>query len=249
MFALYAVPGVVWALWFMRWLRDHPAGHPDVNAAELQLIHPGIGSEVPATLATHPSVPWRLLVSSPAIWWICAQQFCRAAGYIFFSSWFATYLQEARGVTIIGSGLLTMLPLMGDVTGSLLGGALSDAVLHRTGNQRFARQGLTIIAMLLCASLILVASFSTNALAVVLIISTGMFCADHRQSLRQRHRDEHERRARGHGRRHDEHVRQSRCGAVSTRRAVAAAHHGKLERRCCSALARSTSPPPRAGGC
>lgn len=177
MFALYAVPGVVWALWFMRWLRDHPAEHPSVNAAELQLIHPGFRAEVSTTPPAHPAVPWRLLVSSPAIWWMCAQQFCRAAGYIFFSSWFATYLQEARGVTIIGSGLLTTLPLLGDVAGSLLGGALSDAVLYRTGNQRLARQGLTIIALLLCAALILVASFSTNALAIVLIISTGMFCA------------------------------------------------------------------------
>jgi len=177
MFALYAVPGVLWALWFIRWLSEHPARHPRVNEAELQLIHPGFCPEVSAVLKTHPAVPWRLLFSRPPIWWICAQQFCRAAGYIFFSSWFATYLQEARGVTIIGSGLLTTLPLLGDVAGSLLGGALSDAVLRRTGNQRFARQGLTIIAMLLCAGLILVASFSTNALAIVLIISTGMFCA------------------------------------------------------------------------
>ena len=177
MFALVAVPGVLWALWFTRWLRDHPAGHPRVNAVELQLIHPGFCAEGSAMPAAHPPVPWRLLLSRPAIWWICAQQFCRAAGYIFFSSWFATYLQEARGVTIIGSGLLTTLPLLGDVAGSLLGGALSDAVLHRTGNQRLARQGLTILAMLLCAGLILVASFCTNAIAIVLIISTSMFCA------------------------------------------------------------------------
>lgn len=177
MFALYAVPGVLWALWFMRWLHDHPARHPRVNAAELELIHPGLGPEVAATPVEHPPVPWRLLVSSPAIWWICAQQFCRAAGYIFFSSWFATYLQEARGVTIIGSGWLTTLPLLADVAGSLLGGALSDLVLHRTGNQRFARQGLTIIAMLLCAALTVVACFCTNTLAIVLIITTGMFCA------------------------------------------------------------------------
>lgn len=177
MFVIYAVPGMLWAIWFVRWLRDHPAEHPRVNEAELQFIHPGFRPEDSAAAKARPSLPWRLLFTRPAMWFICAQQFCRAAGYIFFSSWFATYLQEARGVTIVHSGLLTMLPLLADVAGSLLGGALSDAVLRRTGNQRFARQGLTIAAMLMCASLIFAASLSTSAVSVVLIISTGMLCA------------------------------------------------------------------------
>jgi hypothetical protein len=59
---------------------------------------------------------------SGTLWFLCAQQFCRAAGYIFFASWFATYLQEARGVTILGSGWLTTLPLLADVTGCMFGG-------------------------------------------------------------------------------------------------------------------------------
>ena len=177
MFVLYAIPGVLWAIWFLRLLRDHPSEHPRVNEAELQLIHPGFRVEDATTANTRPRLPWGVLFSHPAMWWICAQQFCRAAGYIFFSSWFATYLQEGRGVTIVHSGWLTMLPLLADVAGSLLGGALSDAVLHRTGNQRLARQGLTIAAMLMCATLILAASFAGSALAAVLIISVGMFCA------------------------------------------------------------------------
>jgi len=177
MFVLYAIPGVLWAVWFQRWLREHPAEHPRVNPAELQLIHPGFRAEDSAVATTPDALPWRLLFSRPAMWCICAQQFCRAAGYIFFSTWFSTYLQEARGVKIVASGWLGMLPLLADVAGSLLGGMLSDAVLHRTGNQRLARQGLTIIAMLLCAGLVVVAGFSANALAAVLIISAGMFCA------------------------------------------------------------------------
>lgn len=176
MFLWYALPGIVWAVWFTRWFRNHPADHPAVNEAELQLIT--AGPERAQTLAAKPpAVPWRLMMTSPAMWCICVQQAFRSAGYIFFGTWFTTYLQEARGVELITSGWLTALPLIGDLTGSLLGGALSDMVLRKTGSQRLARQGIPAIALFVCACLVFSAWFVSNALAAVLIISLGMFCA------------------------------------------------------------------------
>src|SRR5207244_2500719 len=79
--------------------------------------------------------PWLALFSSPALWCICGQQFFRAAGYMFFTSWFATYLQETRGVTIARSGFLNMLPLVAVVVAGMFGGALSDWLLKRTGSR------------------------------------------------------------------------------------------------------------------
>jgi MFS family permease len=111
------------------------------------------------------------------MWCICGQQFFRAAGYMFFTSWFATYLQEARGVTILKSGFLTMLPLLAVVVGSLAGGVISDAVLKRTGSRRLARRGVAIISLGLCAMFTLSAYFFADALAAVLIISAGSFFA------------------------------------------------------------------------
>ena len=173
MFVLYAIPGVLWAAWFAWWHRDEPAEHPAVNEAERSLI----AQHSPKAPGATGAMPWRLLVTSPAIAFLCAQQFCRAAGYIFFASWFATYLQEARHVTILGSGWLTALPLLADVTGCMFGGVLSDAVLRRTGSAKLARQGLCVIALLLCAALIVTAWFVAHPVRAVLVISAGMFCA------------------------------------------------------------------------
>ena len=177
MFALYALPGLVWALWFAGWFRNYPAQHPSVNEAELNLIDPQEMPRASAAPQRHPPVPWRQLLTSPAMGCICAQQFCRAAGYIFFASWFATYLQEARGVTILNSGWMTSLPLVADVTGCLVGGFLSDAVLRWTGSQRLARQGISAISLMLCAGLIFSAWLVGQPLLAVLVISAGMFCA------------------------------------------------------------------------
>lgn len=173
MFVWYAVPGLVWALWFALWYRNSPAEHPAANGAERQwIMQDGNGAAQGAT-----AVPWGLLARSPAMWCLCLQQFCRAAGYMFFASWFATYLQEARGVTILRSGWLTTLPLLADVTGCMAGGVLSDALLKHRGSARLARQGLSAAALLMCAGLIFAAWRAADPLMAVLVISAGMFCA------------------------------------------------------------------------
>ncbi|KAF0176890.1 MAG: sugar phosphate permease [Limisphaerales bacterium] len=192
MFVLYSLPGLLWAAWFWGWFRETPSEHGAVNAAEAELISPRAGGLQPPSVAPAaeqtgdcksparaeaPPIPWLQLLTSPAMWCICGQQFFRAAGYMFFTSWFATYLQEARGVTILKSGFLTMLPLLAVVVGSLAGGVISDTVLKRTGSRRLARQGVAVASLGLCAGLTLSAYFFADALAAVLIISAGSFFA------------------------------------------------------------------------
>ena len=114
-----------------------------MSEAELQFIHSGRSARaVRETTSESEPTPWLGILSSPAMWWICAQQFFRAAGYIFFASWFPTYLQKVHGVTPSESGVLASLPLLAVVGGSLVGGAVSDRVLARTGSRAWARKGL-----------------------------------------------------------------------------------------------------------
>ncbi len=176
MFVLYSLPGLLWAAWFWGWFRNTPSEHPAVNTAERELISSAGDLPSPAGAAAPPT-PWLQLITSPAMWCICGQQFFRGAGYMFFTSWFATYLQEARGVTILKSGFLTMLPLLAVVVGGLAGGAISDAVLKRTGSRRLARQGVSLVSLGLCAALTLSAYFFADPLTAVLIISAGSFFA------------------------------------------------------------------------
>jgi nitrate/nitrite transporter NarK len=96
---------------------------------------------------------------------------------MFFTSWFATYLQETRGVSIARSGLLNMLPLIVVVAAGLMGGALSDWLLKRTASRDVARRWMSILSLLSCAGLIFWAMVIENALAAVLVISAGSFFA------------------------------------------------------------------------
>lgn len=38
LFVLYALPGVLWAVWFLWWFRNRPEDHPGVNSAELAML-------------------------------------------------------------------------------------------------------------------------------------------------------------------------------------------------------------------
>jgi sugar phosphate permease len=173
MFVLNAVPGVLWAVWFAWWYRNRPSEHPSVDAAEREWIE----KDASTAPTTTPAIPWRALTTSPSLWLLCTQQFFRAAGYIFFASWFATYLQEARGMTLAKSAWLTTLPLLADVAGGFSGGLISDALMRWTGRPRLARQGMAMTMLMLCAALIFGAWFVAQPVLAVIIISAGMYCA------------------------------------------------------------------------
>jgi nitrate/nitrite transporter NarK len=111
------------------------------------------------------------------MWFICWQHVFRAAGYIFYATWFPSYLQEAHGVSIRDSGLMASLPLAVVILGSPVGGIASDFVLARTGSLRWGRQYFAASCMLLCAALILIAWQVRQPVLASLVIAAGSFCA------------------------------------------------------------------------
>jgi len=175
---LCAVPGTAWAVWFFGLFRDHPEEHPDVNEAERALIR---GPQATPTEEEPPGrpepTPWKALFTSRAMLWICGQQFFRAAGYMLFASWFATFLKETRDVSNRQAGILTSIPICAYVLGSGIGGLVSDWVLVRTGSRRQSRQGLSVVSSLACALLMIGAYFIHNVWLAALVITGAAFCA------------------------------------------------------------------------
>lgn len=176
-FAVLAVPGLFWAVGFWFWFREQPDQHASVNRAELALISHGVKSESKSHSESSVLVMWQHLLTSPATWLICGQQFFRAAGYAFFASWFATYLVETRGVSTVQKGFLTALPLLATVCGSTLGGITSDRVFRATGSLGLARKGVACCSLTVCACLVFSAFFVADPTVAVSVISCGAFLA------------------------------------------------------------------------
>jgi MFS family permease len=180
---LYSVPGVAWAVWFFLWFRDLPQQHRAVNAAERDLIRGSSATDGEHGSTNHSAAeqrdptPWRELLTSRALACVCAQQFFRAAGYMFFTSWFTTFLEKTRGVGLEEAGVLTSLPLWGVVAGSVVGGLVSDWVLARTGSRRLSRQGVAALSLSAAATLILFAYPIYHAWLFAGLITASSFCA------------------------------------------------------------------------
>ena len=175
-FYAYAVPGLFWAALFWRDFRDHPEKDPRVNAAEFAFIR---GDDAgPSAPSTKPEpTPWGVMLRSRSLWLLCGQQICRASGYIFFATWFPTFLQETQGVSKATSGQLQALVLAATLLGSLLGGFVTDWVWNRTGSLRLSRAGVGATCLFLSGVFILAAYFTLWLPLRMVFMCTGALFA------------------------------------------------------------------------
>lgn len=178
----FALPGILWTLGFYLRFRNQPGQDARVNTAELALIDAGrpSGDSSGDSPSRSDNNEWRELlaiVRAPSMWWLCGQQICRASGYMFFASWFPTFLQETRGVSVAQSGYLQGLVLAGTLTGSIFGGTLTDWIWRRTGSLRLSRSGVGATFLAACAILILAAWFVQNATLAVVLLAFGSLLA------------------------------------------------------------------------
>lgn len=172
-FVSYSLLSFIFAAACYAVIRNQPEGSSGTKSAKQQRLADYADSK---NTVSDSHQAWRIFFR-PATWWICGQQACRAAGQIFFGSWFATYLKETRGVELQTAGLLTSLPLVGLIIGALVGGTISDLILMLTGSLRLARSGVAFTSMILCALFVFIAYGIEDSTWAVLVISLGTFCA------------------------------------------------------------------------
>ena len=172
MFAIFSLPGLIWAGGFWWWFRDRPEEHPAVNAAEAELIK---GDDSKENTDVGEKRSWIDVLRSQATRWICGQQFFRAAGQAFFMTWFPTFLMERYNMDLVEAGLSTVVTQIPLLAGSLIGGGIVDYIFRRTGSRTASRKGVSIVSMLLCTALVAGAYFVKDPKVAITLIGIGAF--------------------------------------------------------------------------
>ncbi len=178
-FAAYSMVAIVWAAAFSWFFRTNPQDHRWVNRAELDLIRgadagPLTASPVeaaPPESSAHPLVLRMLRCVS--LWGLCVQSFFRAAGYVFFVTWFFAFLEYVYDIPKTKAGLLNSLPLMAVVVGSLSGGIIIDRLLRVTGSRWVSRSGTAFVAMTLCGLFTMASAWTSTATQLSAVIAIG----------------------------------------------------------------------------
>ncbi|MPW16563.1 MFS transporter [Paraburkholderia sp. CNPSo 3157] len=116
--------------------------------------------------------PWRRILRrmSPAI----SVYFCQVWSNTLFFSWMPLFFLHGYGLNLKESAVFSSGVFLSGVVGDVLGGFLSDRVLKRTGNLKFARQGV-IAFSLLGAFVFMIPVMISRDLTVVTLCLSGAF--------------------------------------------------------------------------
>jgi MFS family permease len=188
-FVVFALAGVAWAMCFYAWFRDNPAQHADTNEAERQLINVGRIPLIPTGAAegnhslgvtergdlVHGPIPWDRVIPCANIWLLGGVMVTMSAMYEVLSSWYPSYLQNARGASPDLSGRLASLVLAAGAFATFFGGWLTDWLVKQTGSLRWGRTAQAVVGAGLSAFGILASIWTDSTVAASTFVALAAF--------------------------------------------------------------------------
>lgn len=178
-FVILAGLGVVWCAGFWPWFRNRPSDMPGVNAAERALIEadrPAVGQ---AGMSAAPKpIRWTRFLTSRNVWALCLMYGFLGFSGNFFTNWLPGYLKDHRGLSDQTTAWLSGLPLAFGIVSCVLGGAVSDWLIRRTGSRNGGRRMVGGTSMALAAACTLVSIWIDEAWLLGLAFSLAFFFND-----------------------------------------------------------------------
>ena len=166
----FVVTGAIGLLWVVVWLAfvSTPERTRWLPEFERRLIlaerH---GGDVPAT---HDEVGYRGLLRSPSMWGLAISQGCAVYSVYLYLSWLPNYLQTARGLSLVSSGLFTSVPFLVGAALIVLINWIGDRMLTPDTMRRGTRRLVVVACLVLCSLGLAIPFVDSLTLVVILTI-------------------------------------------------------------------------------
>ena len=170
-FFVFGILGVVWAVVWYVWFRDHPTEKKGVSQEELDEI--GAGAEPPK----HLSLPWAEVFRSSNFWFILLMYHLYAYGAFFFLSWYPTFLVRGRGFSDTELLSYSWLPFVLGAAANGLGGLVSDRIVTKVG-LRWGRRLVGLSGLGISTAFILATVLTTDKVTTVVFLAIGFAGSD-----------------------------------------------------------------------
>lgn len=180
---LFIITGIVSILgsFVMYALYRDPKDHKSVSQSELDYIEEG-GGLVNDGGDVKPDAPkekfnWADLAEAfkhRKLWGVYIGQFCLGSLFVFFLTWFPSYLKDTRGLSLESMGWWVMIPPLGAFVGVLLSGTISDLLVKRGVSPGTSRKIPVLCGMVLGSSII-GANYTDSTGMVVFFMTIALF--------------------------------------------------------------------------
>jgi len=171
-FVILGCLSLVWVLVWVWYYRDVPAAHKAMTPAVLATL-PNAGQP---PHVTRPKVPWGPLTRR--IMPVTIVYFCYGWTLWLYLSWLPSFFQNEYGFDTRQSAFFSAAVYLPGVLGNLLGGTISDRILHKTGDLKKARRNLAMFAFLASFACMLPVFLTTNVTLIVLALGAAFFFAE-----------------------------------------------------------------------
>jgi MFS family permease len=163
-FYLLGAISLVWATWWVAFFRDNPHDDRRLTAQER--------AELPTPSEPRP-VPWGPLFKKIAP--VTAVDFCYGWTLWVYLTWLPSFLADSYHLPIKKFVWFTTGVLLAGMIGDTVGGLLSDALLVRTGNLKFARRLNLVVGLLGSLLFLLPTLFIHDLITVSILLSLAFF--------------------------------------------------------------------------
>jgi MFS family permease len=168
-FVLLGLVSLFWGLAWLLYYRDDPKDHPAITAKELAIL------PLPSTEAK-PSAPWAALIRR--MWPVTLTYFCYGWCLWLYLNWIPSFFKNNYGLDLKSMALFSAGVFIAGFFGDIIGGILSDFILHKTGKLRFARLSVIVLGFAGALASLLPILFIRDMTIVTLCLSSGFFCAE-----------------------------------------------------------------------
>lgn len=168
-FVVTGLIGFVWvAVWFW-YFRDDPKEHPSCTQEELALLPQ-------APKGPRPKVPWGPLISR--MWPVTLTYFCYGWCLWLYLSYLPSFFKDTFSLTNSQAALFSTMVYFIGAMGNTTGGIVSDRLLHKTGNVRFARICVTVIGFSAAILWLIPVLYVRDMTVVAICLAGGFFFAE-----------------------------------------------------------------------
>jgi MFS family permease len=168
-FVVIGLAGFVWvAVWYW-YFRDEPKQHPSITEAEIAVLprpHKG----------PRPQIPWGPLIQR--MWPVTVTYFCYGWCLWLYLSFLLLFFKDKFMLSNGEAALFSTIVYTIGAVGNTIGGIVSDGILHKSTNVRFARIGAAVFGFVGALISLMPILYLEDKVLVAICLSAGFFFAE-----------------------------------------------------------------------